>query len=308
MEYVATLYTPEKWKYIKEYLSSHDVDIVSTEWGKYKYIVYLRRSNILTNWDSISKGRYSSIVDSEKEFIESILKLKNFTKDDLKPGFILETGNGNRYLYFGIDKVIGESGYLKLSSYENDLTHKSTIFNNEWDIYKILNPGSLTNGFNSMIKNAKEVIWRREKTYEFTIFEIAEKLNLSEDQITITGFPTIKQKFFPKSSLIPGMIVEVYNGLSSLAMITGGSGGNLCLSGPSVYFFVNSLDNELTYGGYSITKVFGCTCNKDAYKIDTKDRELLWKRKPVYSYTQDTIKTILSKKLNIPKNLIVLKQ
>lgn len=308
MKYVATLYTPEKWEYIKEYLSNYNIGIVSMKWGEYKYIVYLRHSDILTNWDSISKGRYSLIVDSEKEFVEEVLKLKSFTKNDLESGFILETRNGERFLYIEADKIIGKNGHLDLSYYEDNLTHKGKIPNNEWDICKVLSSGSFTNGFNSMLDNSKEVIWEREEIYKFTISKIAKELNLSEDQIAIAGFPIIKQEFFPKSSLIPGMIVEVFSGLSSLAMITGGSGGNLCLSGPSVYFFVNSLDNELTYGGYSITKVFGCTCNKDAYKIDTKDRELLWKRKPVYSYTQDTIKTILSKKLNIPKNLIVLKQ
>lgn len=308
MEYVATLYAPEKWEYIKEYLSSHDVGIVNMKWGEYKYIVYLRRSDILTNWDSISKGKYSLIVDSGKEFVEEVLKLRGFMKKDLKSGFVLETRNGKRFLYTESNKIIGKNGYLELSFYEDNLTHKGKIPNNEWDICKVLSSGSFTNGFNSMLDDSKEVIWERKETYKFTISEIAKELNLSKDQIAIAGFPIIKQEFFPKNSLMPGMIVEVYSGLSSLAMITGGSWGNLCLSGPSVYFFVDSLDNELTYGEYSITKVFGYTYNKDAYKIDTKDRELLWERKPVYSYTQDTIKTILSKKLNIPKNLIVLKQ
>lgn len=64
-----------------------------------------------------------------------------------------------------------------------------------------------------------------------------------------------------------------------LAMVTYGSEGKLCISGSDYWGFVEDVSKEGMREHSKITKVYGHAPNSSAYKMSTRDRELIWEEK-----------------------------
>jgi hypothetical protein len=76
-------------------------------------------------------------------FEENMLKLKQFTKADLKERWLVKTRNGNEYMVTGCGETVGirngkfTSEYLFFADYNDDLTDKNK---KEWDIVEVYKP------------------------------------------------------------------------------------------------------------------------------------------------------------------------
>lgn len=94
-----------------------------------------------------------------------------FTKNDLKPGMIVEYNNGTRRLVVN-DKLIGIAGYNSLDSYTPELKN---IRGKEHDIKRVYESKAffVTDLFTDP---HLELIWEREEVETMTAGEMAKKL------------------------------------------------------------------------------------------------------------------------------------
>jgi|TARA_A100001391_G_scaffold199931_1_gene183725 hypothetical protein len=94
-------------------------------------------------WTHFGGGSYSTQIKDIIRYIENLsfkllkVNFNPFTKSNLVSGeHVVETKEGNRYLVTG-DYLIGETGYLCLSRYEDDLTYVNGCYP-ELSIMKVL--------------------------------------------------------------------------------------------------------------------------------------------------------------------------
>lgn len=111
---------------------------------------------------------------------------KEFTKSDLKLGMVVEYANGDRRLVLSCKKGIFLSGdrymsAISLSEYSEDFKNSCEALNID-RVYNVKEETLLDKIFD--ISNL-ELIWERPKVQEFTLKEIAEKLNIPVEQLRI---------------------------------------------------------------------------------------------------------------------------
>jgi hypothetical protein len=90
-----------------------------------------------------------------------------------------------------------------------------------------------------------------------------------------------------KKDLKVGMVCEVEeHGHRELVMITYNKYGELCYSGATIWGGLDRVENEtLTYscGQNKFMKVYDRSTNRNAFKLSTDNRNLLWERPEYYN-------------------------
>lgn len=194
MRYVTILYTPERWRYILENLSKYDIIArgISSDWTFFKYIVYIKDCNYLTNWgeDTYMKFAKNSVCieHSTDRFISEVLKLNNmtkneFTKDNLKSGMVVITRNKMEALVVN-DLLLFHSGFEPLSHYTDDLVISEEGCE-EYDIVKVYAQSNTWAGGTNKSFPKEKLLWDREGVKEYTMQEIADKLGIPVEQLRI---------------------------------------------------------------------------------------------------------------------------
>ncbi len=113
---------------------------------------------------------------------------KEFTKDDLKDGMVVEQRNGKRFLVIA-DRVVDELGYNTLEGYGDDLKDIQCE-ENAFDIVKVFRIK------NRSVKSLEEIfedscldlIWERKETKKMTVEEMRQKLEaLTGERIDVAS-------------------------------------------------------------------------------------------------------------------------
>lgn len=126
-----------------------------------------------------SDGGYSSLGFAE-DFKYTVLEWsdymqKEFTKDDLKDGMVVEQRDGCRLLVIA-DRVVDELGYNNLEAYGNDL--KYIHIKNVFDIIKVfrIKNRSVKSLAKIFEDSCLDLIWERKETKKMTVEEMRQKL------------------------------------------------------------------------------------------------------------------------------------
>lgn len=113
---------------------------------------------------------------------------KEFTKDDLKDGMVVEQRNGCRFFVIA-DRVVDELGYNKLEGYGNDLKYiqyKENVF----DIIKVfrIKNRSVKSLAEIFEDSCLDLIWERKETKKMTVEEMRQKLEaLTGERIDVAS-------------------------------------------------------------------------------------------------------------------------
>lgn len=165
------------------------------DWHTYRYLVFYPSTKELTNYTSaIGKGKDTYICKNLYTFVKTVkselaknLMAKEFTKTDLKSGMIVKTEGEDFYLVLE-DTLIGVSGYMRLSSYNDNLVINNSTSHTIVEVYE-KDHRTWGTGFNSSLSSNLTLIWKRQEVKEFTLQEIvqefADKRGISVEQIRI---------------------------------------------------------------------------------------------------------------------------
>lgn len=113
----------------------------------------------------------------------------SFTKADLEDGMIVQTNDGDYYMYFKkFERFIKEDGYLRLNSYNDDLTNKYDYDDPGFNIKAVFVVNNLyklctLDLFKENMYGRLEKIWERPEKVRMTISEIEEKLGIKNLEI-----------------------------------------------------------------------------------------------------------------------------
>lgn len=190
------------WEYIKPYLKKWGYNIVNPiKWDIYPVLVidYTWNLGEVSNLSFNSLTSERELITNVEEFLQKAAELKgftykrkdmsNFTKENLKPGMVVENRKGNRYLVCEFNEninFISEEYWNPASGFNEDLT---CVGNDEFDIMKVYNSNCvlgliplLSNHGNSLC-----LIWERQEPKEITITmdEIAKKFGYPVEAIKI---------------------------------------------------------------------------------------------------------------------------
>lgn len=117
---------------------------------------------------------------------------ENFTMNDLKPNMVIELRNGKRYLVLVDNIAIGETGWLDLKNYNDDLTYASSVHMDimDSDIMKVFNPDNKYHLIPSHFKyiSDNELIWERIQPIEILLKEFLTKVNAIDDDVKLRKF------------------------------------------------------------------------------------------------------------------------
>lgn len=117
---------------------------------------------------------------------------ENFTMNDLKPNMVIELRNGKRCLVLVDNIAIGETGWLDLKNYNDDLTYASSVHMDimDSDIMKVFNPDSKYHLIPSHLKyiSDNELIWERIQPIEILLKEFLTKVNAIDDDVKLRKF------------------------------------------------------------------------------------------------------------------------
>ena len=150
-----------------------------------------------TNYDMYNErtcyygdGEYSSRDFAEKynyKILEwSDYTNKEFTKEDLKDGMVVEQRDGNMYLVLA-GLVVRKRGYNCIGDYDDDLKVADCAGGDIVKVYRIT-PGSLKCIEDVFIKNNLELIWECKEPKKMTVEEMRKKLeDLTGEQIEVTA-------------------------------------------------------------------------------------------------------------------------
>jgi len=150
--------------------------------------LYLYDDNKTITFTTIKpeKKEYDNIMPLEK-FIElHPLHPSSFTKADLEDGMVVQTNGGDYYMYFKkFERFIKEDGYLRLNSYNDDLTNKYDYDDPEFNIKAVFVVNNLCtlDLFKEGMNDRLEKIWERPEKVRMTIKEIEEKLGIENLEI-----------------------------------------------------------------------------------------------------------------------------
>jgi hypothetical protein len=179
------LYTPtfEDFKALMEWCDTQNIKWCDGDKATHNMSILFEANKnntqgIKNNIDEIVFISSSCIKFNKVTFLAKDLEpdKQTFTKDDLKSGMVVEYKDGDRRLIAG-DLVIGEITYALLSDgYNDDLTSKHADYLN---IIKVYNPqpGSLK----EVLYTKDNLIWEREKEFDWSKVEIDTKILVSED-------------------------------------------------------------------------------------------------------------------------------
>lgn len=108
--------------------------------------------------------------------------VKEFTKNMLKDGMVVETRDGSRYLVCG-NRLIGMDGVIRLSSYDDVMLHKGMFEpNRNYDIMKVYDKADSLRQVVSIL--CLHLLWERKPDVkEVTLKEIAEKFGVDEVKV-----------------------------------------------------------------------------------------------------------------------------
>lgn len=128
-----------------------------------------------------------SACDFAEEYNYKILEWsdymqKEFTKEDLKDGMVVQYRNGDKRMVIN-EALIGEDGYTYKYYFQEDLTHRDLKSLNIVGVYKTQNYSN----FGDMLSDDNlELIWERNEPKKMTIEEMRKKLEeLTGEQIEI---------------------------------------------------------------------------------------------------------------------------
>lgn len=117
---------------------------------------------------------------------------ENFTMNDLKPNMVIELRNGKRCLVLVDNIAIGETGWLDLKNYNDDLTYASSVHMDimDSDIMKVFNPDNKYYLIPSHLKyiSDNELIWERIQPIEILLKEFLTKVNAIDDDVKLRKF------------------------------------------------------------------------------------------------------------------------
>lgn len=150
------------WSSIRSYL-------VYTYYEKYKEESCYTNYGVVVTCNFCKENGYRILEWSD--YIQ-----KEFKKDDLKDGMVVEQRNGCRFLVIAY-RVVDELGYNKLEGYGNDLKyiqHKENAFD-IIKVFRIINRSvkSLAEIFED---SCLDLIWERKETKKMTVEEMRQKL------------------------------------------------------------------------------------------------------------------------------------
>lgn len=127
---------------------------------------------ILTCYKDFFTEHYTYLKTiTPEEYLKEETEMKDFTLADLKEKMIIETRDGDRYMYLN-NIGVGKDTYLSFVYTRLDLT--STI-SKDFDIVKVYNCGTL-GSFTWLLQNPGKLIWEREEAKEMTVAEIEKAL------------------------------------------------------------------------------------------------------------------------------------
>lgn len=119
-----------------------------------------------------------------KELILQNNMEKTFTKSDLKSGMVVRTRDNHLWLVVD-DLLIADTGYMNLSSYTENLSHRIP----QYDIMQAYRKAPCWGiGFKSGLSNTaikENLIWERKEPKEYTMQEIADKLGIPVEELRI---------------------------------------------------------------------------------------------------------------------------
>lgn len=118
--------------------------------------------------------------------------MKNFSKEDLKPGMVVEYANKVKHLVVEINNEInlmGSDSFNRLSYYEDDLTiadkESDPVTATNWRIDKVYIPVSMLSLKNMLDERFLLILWERPKEIILTMQEIADKFGIQVEQLKI---------------------------------------------------------------------------------------------------------------------------
>lgn len=159
--------------------SAHTINLEDFKGKECIYIDTLEK--VLTH-----SSHYYAKDMGERTYLCKIITLneymKNFSKEDLKPGMVVEYKNGERRLVVEIDSkllLISNGMFAELSNFNNDLTYDNHSNINIVAVYKT-KPHSL-----STMLRTTDLIWKRPEEVTLTMQEIADKFGIPVEQLKI---------------------------------------------------------------------------------------------------------------------------
>lgn len=144
------------------------------------YLVYTnyetyKEKTCYTNYGTVTTYNYCK-VHRYKILEWSDYMQKEFTKDDLKDGMVVEQRDRTRFLVIG-DRVVHKEGYNRLDGY--GYTLKDTwCKDKDSDIVKVfrIKNNSVRSFADLFEDNCLDLIWKRKETKEMTVEEMRQKL------------------------------------------------------------------------------------------------------------------------------------
>lgn len=180
------------WEYVKPYLLKWGYVYVESgpDWNNEPCLI-IDYGGKLGNMTSMNydHDERRELVDVET-FLERAAKLKgtvyvkDMKKSDLKSGMVVQTRSSEKFLVVN-DLLINKTGFMRLDDFETNLKHIGNL--NMYDIQAVFSQSySWGLGFKGGIEHG-QMIWKRKEVKEFTIEEIAKKLNIPIDEFKIVG-------------------------------------------------------------------------------------------------------------------------
>ena len=109
--------------------------------------------------------------------------MKNFSKEDLKPGMVVEYKNSERRLVVDINSelnLIANNSFAMLKDFNNDLTCNN---HSDLSIVAVYTP-EIIESLSTMLR-AKNLVWKRPEEVTLTMQEIADKFGIPVEQLKI---------------------------------------------------------------------------------------------------------------------------
>ena len=156
--------------------------IVGLEDFKEKECVYIDTFKKELTYSSYSFAQYTGARIDLCKIITLNEYMKNFSKEDLKPGMVVEYKNGEKRLVVEINgelSLISNGMFAELNNFNKDLTYDRNPNINIVAVYKT-KPNSLY----TMLETT-DLIWKRPEEVTLTMQEIADKFGIPVEQLKI---------------------------------------------------------------------------------------------------------------------------
>lgn len=159
--------------------STHTITLEDFEKKECIYIDTLEK--VLTH-----SSHYYAKDTGERIYLSKMITLneymENFSKEDLKPGMVVEYKSGERRLVVEINGELGlisNDMFAMLKSFNNNLTCDN---NSGINVVAVYNPEM--SSLSSMLQT-KKLVWKKVKEVTLTMQEIADKFGIPVEQLKI---------------------------------------------------------------------------------------------------------------------------